>query len=66
MLLDNTQRELPMGQKGWRVVWQKYNKWATSNGRPARNLKSLETKYKQVTQLPWLADFLLTVYDLSL
>jgi hypothetical protein len=42
---------LPLGGKGWRVVTKTFNKWAVEHDRPERDVKSLETKYKQVCAL---------------
>ncbi|KAJ6483466.1 hypothetical protein DFH09DRAFT_1340467 [Mycena vulgaris] len=47
-LLDLTERELPLGQKGWEVIKKGYSKWARANDRPLRPGKSLENKYKQM------------------
>jgi len=47
-LLDYTEAELPLGQRGWKVVHQNFSRWARRHSRPERALKSLETKYKQV------------------
>jgi hypothetical protein len=47
-LLDFVEEELPLGQRGWRAVHTKLNKWAHQHQRPERPLKSVETKYKQV------------------
>lgn len=47
-LLDATQAELPLGQRGWQNIHAKFTKWARKHGRPDRALKSLETKFKQV------------------
>ncbi|KAF7344772.1 hypothetical protein MVEN_01638200 [Mycena venus] len=38
---------LPVGQKGWKEVERRYNKWAKQNGRAERPPKALENKYKQ-------------------
>jgi hypothetical protein len=47
-LLDFVDRELPLGQHGWKVVHRNYSRWALVHRRPERTMKSLETKYKQV------------------
>jgi hypothetical protein len=47
-VLKIAEKKLPMGAKGWKAVTVKFNKWATANGRPERDVKSLETKYRQV------------------
>ncbi|KAJ7201958.1 hypothetical protein B0H12DRAFT_1244114 [Mycena haematopus] len=38
---------LPVGQKGWKEIERRYNKWAKHNGRAERPPKALENKYKQ-------------------
>jgi len=48
MLLDLTEEELPLGQRGWDTVHMKYNKWSRKHKRPERTVKSIETKFKQV------------------
>jgi hypothetical protein len=48
ILLDAVQRELPLGQRGWKNIHTEYIRWARSAGRPVRDQKSLETKFKQV------------------
>jgi hypothetical protein len=45
--LKIVEKVLPIGGKGWKVVGEKYNKWAQENERAERDQKSLETKYKQ-------------------
>lgn len=47
-LLDQTEAELPLGQRGWKAIYDRYSKWAQKHGRPQRTQKSLETKFKQV------------------
>ena len=47
-LLDLTQAELPLGQRGWLSIKGHYSKWARKHNRPEREVKSLETKFKQV------------------
>jgi hypothetical protein len=47
-LFDIIGKELPVGQKGWKVVRKRFNKYARLNGRPARAGNALENKYKQV------------------
>jgi hypothetical protein len=47
-LLDLTEAELPLGQRGWKVIHVKFVQWARKHKRPERALKSLETKFKQV------------------
>ncbi|KAF7371594.1 hypothetical protein MVEN_00014800 [Mycena venus] len=45
-LLDCVEKHLPLGQKGWKAVQSDFGKWASGSGRPERDVKSLETKYK--------------------
>ncbi|KAJ6628280.1 hypothetical protein B0H10DRAFT_2209564 [Mycena sp. CBHHK59/15] len=47
-LLDLVEKLCPMGQRGWVSVEKKYNKWAAAKGRPERDVKSLEDRYKRV------------------
>ncbi|KAJ6473929.1 hypothetical protein DFH09DRAFT_1293709 [Mycena vulgaris] len=47
-LLDLVEKILPLGQKGWKTVKRRYQKWARGAKRPERDGKSLETKYKQL------------------
>ncbi|KAJ6524103.1 hypothetical protein DFH09DRAFT_1096258 [Mycena vulgaris] len=47
-LLDLTEKELPLGQKGWEVIKKGYSQWARANDRPQRPGKSLENKEKQM------------------
>ena len=47
-LLKFIEAELPLGNRGWRVVHAWYTKWAHTNRRPERTLKSLDTKFRQV------------------
>ncbi|KAG6915705.1 hypothetical protein DXG01_010299 [Tephrocybe rancida] len=49
-LLDAVESELPLGQRGWAAIHRRYSKWAQKNKRPDRTVKSLETKYKQLTK----------------
>ncbi|KAJ7224652.1 hypothetical protein GGX14DRAFT_387325 [Mycena pura] len=46
-LLDLVEDELPIGQKGWKVIHRAYTKWAKANARPLRVEKALENKFKQ-------------------
>ncbi|KAJ7885294.1 hypothetical protein B0H14DRAFT_2563931 [Mycena olivaceomarginata] len=39
---------LLIGQKGWKVVESKYNKYALANNKSERDIKSLQTKYNQI------------------
>ena len=52
-LLKYTQKVLPMGQRGWKKVHEQYASWANMNGRPVREWKNLENKFKNVCH-PWL------------
>ncbi|KAF8185798.1 hypothetical protein K438DRAFT_1973647 [Mycena galopus ATCC 62051] len=47
-LFDIMEKTLPIGQKGWKVVESKYNKYALVNDKSERDIKSLQTKYNQV------------------
>ncbi|KAJ7091997.1 hypothetical protein B0H15DRAFT_777771, partial [Mycena belliarum] len=47
-LLDAVQKVLPLGQKGWKAVTHRYQKWARTARRPERDAKSLEAKYKAI------------------
>lgn len=42
------EKELPLGQRGWKAVHGHYTKYRRANKRPKRSIKSLENKYKQV------------------
>ncbi|KAF8178801.1 hypothetical protein K438DRAFT_1769258 [Mycena galopus ATCC 62051] len=46
-LFELIEEELPVGQKGWKVIMKRFNKWAKKNGRPKRVGNALENKYKQ-------------------
>ena len=48
-LLNLTERELPLGQKGWQKISSRFKIWAKANNRPVRDAKSLEAKFKQVS-----------------
>ncbi|KAJ7457072.1 hypothetical protein FB451DRAFT_1183579 [Mycena latifolia] len=50
-LFDLIEAELPVGQKGWKVIHRSFNKWARAQGRPKRSPKSLESKYKQYLKI---------------
>jgi hypothetical protein len=50
-LLNFVEKELPLGQNGWRRVTLGFDAWAAKNGRPAREAKSLEHKFKKVCSL---------------
>ncbi|KAJ7440630.1 hypothetical protein B0H11DRAFT_2352418 [Mycena galericulata] len=47
-LLDIIEKKRPLGQKGWKSVARSYRKWARSVGRPERDVKGLEGRYKLV------------------
>ncbi|EDR09762.1 uncharacterized protein LACBIDRAFT_325546 [Laccaria bicolor S238N-H82] len=47
-LLALIEDELPIGQRGWKKVHERFAKWAKKNNRPERDCKSIETKYKQL------------------
>jgi type IV secretory pathway VirB10-like protein len=47
-LLDLTQKELPVGQRGWQKIHKEYETWAKANSRPIRDARSLELKFKSV------------------
>ena len=51
-LLDAIEKELPLGERGWKVVQVAYNKYTQEHGHKERSHKSLETKYKQVSLIP--------------
>jgi hypothetical protein len=51
-LFELIEEELPVGQKGWKVVVKEFNKWAKKHGRPKRVGNALENKYKQVCACP--------------
>ncbi|KAJ7836830.1 hypothetical protein B0H13DRAFT_2106410 [Mycena leptocephala] len=45
-LLDPVQKLLPLGQKGWKTVTERFGKWADASKRPQRDGKAIESKYK--------------------
>ncbi|KAF7365373.1 hypothetical protein MVEN_00409600 [Mycena venus] len=45
-LLDLVQKHLPLSQKGWKLVTESFCKWAERSGRPQRDGKAIEAKYK--------------------
>jgi hypothetical protein len=51
-LFELIEEELPVGQKGWKVVVKEFNKWAKKHGRPKWVGNALENKYKQVCACP--------------
>jgi hypothetical protein len=50
-LLDLVEKHLPLGQKGWKLVIAAFCKWADVSGRPVRDGKAIEGKYKTVCAL---------------
>lgn len=50
-LLRLVEEELPIGGHGWKRVSVRYEQWATRKGRPVRDVKALETKFKGVCSL---------------
>ncbi|KAJ7779443.1 hypothetical protein DFH07DRAFT_730180 [Mycena maculata] len=50
-LFDLIQKELPVGQKGWKEIHRQFNRWAVLSGRPKRSPKSLENKFKQYLKI---------------
>ena len=51
ILLDAVEDEKPLSQCGWANVGSVFNRKARKKGRFERDVKSLETKYKQVSTL---------------
>ncbi|KAF8234307.1 hypothetical protein L208DRAFT_1262434, partial [Tricholoma matsutake] len=51
-LLNFVDHELPLGQRGWKVVHRNYSCWALLHRHPQHTIKSLETKYKQLVKTP--------------
>ena len=51
MLLDLAEKELPLGQQGWKNIHKRYTKWAEVHHRPVREWKALESKFKNVCDL---------------
>jgi len=49
-LLRLVEKELPMGQRGWKQIHEKYAVWAIAKGRPVREWKLLESKFKNVCE----------------
>ena len=47
-MLRLVEKELPLGQRGWKRIHQKYAIWATAKGRPIREWNLLESKFKNV------------------
>jgi len=49
-MLHLVEKELPMGQRGWKRIHEKYATWAIAKGQPVREWKLLESKFKTVCQ----------------
>ncbi|KAF8174379.1 hypothetical protein BJ912DRAFT_60760 [Pholiota molesta] len=49
-LLNLTQKELPVGQRGWQRIHKAYAVWAKLNSRPVRDARSLELKFKSLAK----------------
>ncbi|PPQ95870.1 hypothetical protein CVT26_015609 [Gymnopilus dilepis] len=47
-LLDLVEKELPIGQRGWKAVHKRYTKYAEKHKRHVRDCKALENKFKQL------------------
>jgi len=45
-LFNIVEKELPISEKGWKLVAKRYAKWAEENDRPVRSYKALENKFK--------------------
>ena len=58
-----TQKLLPIGQRGWKKVHEKYANWANMNGRPVREWKNLENKFKNVRHLWIIFSFFKILFD---
>lgn len=56
-LLHYVERELPVGQTGWKRVAVSYETWALKNGRSPRDAKALEGKFKRVRVLPAILQY---------
>ncbi|KIL56667.1 hypothetical protein M378DRAFT_89005, partial [Amanita muscaria Koide BX008] len=72
-LFDLLERYLPLGGKTWNEVSDCYNEWAKKEGRPVRQAKSLENKFKQLVkttkptgdaEIPWRVSKALEINDL--
>ncbi|KAF9484658.1 hypothetical protein BDN70DRAFT_872175 [Pholiota conissans] len=50
-LLDLIEKELPVGQNGWKRVHAKYCVWAQKRGHSARDVKALEAKFKMLVKV---------------
>lgn len=51
-LLDILSETLPVGAAAWRVIEKQFATWATAHGRPMRDSKSLQKKYKRLYSGP--------------
>ncbi|KIM38905.1 hypothetical protein M413DRAFT_239152 [Hebeloma cylindrosporum] len=49
-MLRLVEKELPMGQRGWKRIHEKYAVWATAKGRPPHEWKLLEGKFKNLVK----------------
>lgn len=47
-LLRLVEEELPIGGHGWKRISTRFAQWASRHGRPTRDTKALETKFKMV------------------
>ncbi|KAJ6505247.1 hypothetical protein C8R45DRAFT_923537 [Mycena sanguinolenta] len=47
-LLDLAEKHCPLGQTGWKMVGKAHRKWGNRHGRPQRDDKSLEAKFKSL------------------
>ncbi|KAJ7701086.1 hypothetical protein B0H17DRAFT_1327685 [Mycena rosella] len=45
------EKELPLGQRGWKEVHRGYKRYCAAKNRPKRSAKSLENKYKQMLKM---------------
>ncbi|KAJ3822310.1 hypothetical protein F5880DRAFT_1507875 [Lentinula raphanica] len=50
MLVRLVGEVLPIGQKGWSLIEEKYNKWAGNEGFPERKREPLRGKFESMTQ----------------
>ena len=60
-LLKYTEKVLPIGQWGWKKVYEKYASWVNANGRPVHEWKNLENKFKNVHHPQSIVSALLTL-----
>jgi hypothetical protein len=47
-LLRLVEEELPVGGNGWKRIAARFAQWASRQGRPTRDAKALDTKFKMV------------------